>query len=149
MAMRISISVPEELYNDLDAHKERMNVSKICQDAIRREIDMQKLKNMDDMDSVIERLRSERREHIQWCRDMGAKDGANDAKDLSFDEFQAISKIEECDGDIDALPDSVCDWLNDRLDKLCRIHDTLSTEEYLMGWCECVKAFWEEIKEKL
>jgi post-segregation antitoxin (ccd killing protein) len=36
MSKRLNISIPEELYNQLQAYKDRMNISKVCQHGLRK-----------------------------------------------------------------------------------------------------------------
>ncbi|MER6355680.1 type II toxin-antitoxin system CcdA family antitoxin [Streptomyces sp. NPDC001634] len=73
--MRMNISVPDELAEQVRARD--LPISSICQDALRKAVDLAEKKEqiMTDMQAVVERLRAtqneERQRHIDEGRELG------------------------------------------------------------------------------
>ena len=96
MAQRINISVKDDLYERLQAFRDSINVSRICQEAITAEVqekeDFRKRMNeTPDMEDIIARLRRQSREGFVIVREKGIKDGEDWAKTAHYDDlFEAV-----------------------------------------------------------
>src|SRR5712691_9899852 len=81
MSQRINISVPDDLYQKIQTFKERLHVSRICQEALLRAIHIEEIRSQADED--IEQLaivfKEERKEHSREFFEEGFRDGIKDA----------------------------------------------------------------------
>jgi len=87
MAKRLNISVSDSLFDDLNSFKDKLNVSKVCQKAIRQAIDIEQLKqetNVDDIDKLVERIKKEKNEYGAIYKNEGFRDGIKDAHSMDF-----------------------------------------------------------------
>ena len=102
MIKRITISLPEELYDRLQAFKDDINVSSVCQKAItkiveRKEDFRKRIKESHEMKSILERLSTQKHESQGIVFELGEKDGEGWAKIAHLDEL--IDKAEEIPSD--------------------------------------------------
>jgi len=90
MAKRLSVSVNDVLFDDLNSFKDKLNVSKICQKALRQAIDIEKIKQetkVDDIDKQVERIKKKREEYGAIYKNEGFKDGVKDGSHMNLDEI--------------------------------------------------------------
>jgi post-segregation antitoxin (ccd killing protein) len=77
MAQRINISIPDELHAELEKWREQLNVSGICQEALRKEV--ARLEAVatagGDLDAVVKRLRAEKDEWEKHWYEVGIQLG--------------------------------------------------------------------------
>jgi hypothetical protein len=146
LAQRINITVPDELFKRLQAVKDRLNISRVCQEAIMGAVEMQELKMKDipGIDKLVERLRAEKEEFGEMFRKQGVESGRKDALELDYGTFIAVERMGE-HIDRDSLPD----WLHEHLDELESDDPSFDRGEYLTGWVEGVTEVWEEVKDQL
>ncbi len=156
MAETISITLPKELFKRLQAVRlqavEHMfNVSGVCQEAIESKVYRQELlmKGSEDMENVIERLKTEKEEYSKQDQDRGYKDGYEDAKKMSYEELIEIKKVESRE-ELIHRTEVYYNWLDDQ------VKDVESDEgiafdrwAYLRGWVEGICKFFEEVKGQL
>jgi predicted CopG family antitoxin len=97
MSQRINISVPDELYQKLQTFKERLSMSKICQEALGRAIRIEEMRSQVDED--IERLArvwaEERREGNREFFEEGFKDGMHDAFQMDYEGMCHLAVIQD------------------------------------------------------
>lgn len=86
MSQRINISVPDELYQKMQIYKERLNISRICQSAIRNYVMIEELYDQkeDRLDEMAIRFKKEREEYGKPFYEEGFKDGTNDGLQCDF-----------------------------------------------------------------
>ena len=88
MAKRISVSLSESLFDDLNLFKDKFSISKVCQKALRKSIEIEKMKqDFGDIDKLAERIRKERNEYGSIYKNEGFKDGVRDTYLMSFAEM--------------------------------------------------------------
>lgn len=172
MAQQISITMPDGLYDRLQAVKDRFNVSRVCQEAIELEVKVQEWKNKirerdgDKMNEVIERLRAEKeakrvpeaeksekeKERSKKSRDLGWKHGMEAIKTLSLEQLQHMEFLNEHGRLLGALCeqnvyDNLLRDIMDNLDESDK--DDFSQHDFIDGWYKGVLEAWAGIKDKL
>ena len=92
MAQRLSISIPDDLYNKIQMVKENLNISGICQEAIMNAVEMEMLKSnaCNDLNSLVIRLKTERKMAGEKFKRDGFSDGTKDAYRMSFEDIYFI-----------------------------------------------------------
>jgi hypothetical protein len=164
MAKRLNISIPDPLFERIDRIKgnSRMNISAICQDALDRAVELEELKEMDIPEStkLIMRLQKEKGEYDQRWRELGFKDGVEDAHHLHYKSFMGVIEagrllledresrgaeelLTETSGG--SLPD---EKMKERL-KLIGGDPSFNAGTYLEGWINGVIRVWLDIKDKI
>ena len=162
MATKVTITVRDELWDRLKEVKDRFNVSRVCQAALEREVGIQEilLKEKQDMETVVDRLRAEKEKHDERYREMGRKHGIHEAKRLPYEMLMDIVSYGEA-----MEQDPHLDWYENmyqnnfyaELELLLKdvknnegANDPAFDEEnYCLGWVEGVMETWEEIKDEL
>lgn len=142
MAGRITITIPDDLYNRLQAVKELLNVSGICQEAINYAVRIEEIKRekSPNMETLIRRLRTEKEAKFAELREQAVKDGMSDALELSYPDFLMMEES----GD---LTDETQSWFEDR--RLKYIDSDDETLIYLDGWREGILNIWHEVRDKI
>jgi len=143
MAKTISITIPKNLYDRLQVVKDALNVSRICQEAIASVVEIEEFKGMggQEMETVIERLRAEKRAFVKNCKEMGFKAGLKEAKELSYEGLVAIIK--------GGYPFEYTASLEDDINDLKSDDPSFDSGTYMDGWMEGVQEFWKQVKSKL
>lgn len=173
MTKKITISVPDELHEKMDKWKNSFNFSRVFQETIEEEIfrkeDFQKrLKEGENMDAVVERLRKEKEKSEHEWFEIGKKDGLEWAKAAHYVDFQyALQftplKEERMSANIIGADPTKDDHLGEYFSDIFEEYDELNFEEtsynnstpnefyieWEAGWAEGVQEFWKEIKGKL
>lgn len=151
------MTIPDNLYARLQAVKEKLNVSAVCQKAIEQVVFLEeiKMKALSPKEKVIERLRLERQKGEQEWFDCGRTDGLKDAQDLSYDDFQEIwdlyqskDELERSDAwiELHQFPEDFHELLQGRIE----YYSPKPIEDiYLAGWIDGVTEFWDEIKDEI
>jgi predicted transcriptional regulator len=137
VAERITVTIPNELHQRLQAVKEKLNVSRLCQEAIERAITIEeiKMKEIPVKEKVIERLRLEKSQSDQEWEEIGFTDGVEDAEDLSYSDFKMLENNE--------ISEETREWIQE---KRLNTYDNPNTEVYIEGWIKGASRFWDEIK---
>jgi post-segregation antitoxin (ccd killing protein) len=173
MAQRINISIPEELYAELEKWRDQLNVSGICQEALRKEVARQEAVATagDDLDAVVERLRAEKDEWEKHWYEVGVQLGYEWAKRAGY--RRLVEWLQRAAPPTDALMETFSlvagVWLaRDRAEKLSHDYpsmghffeeggpskDRVVVREYNAarlgaGWLKGVKDFWDQVKDAL
>lgn len=87
---RLNITIPDELYAALEPWRGRLNISKICQEALAREV--AKLNELPrqaaELAALIERLQQEKAHAEKFAYAQGVTDGVAWARDASYAELR-------------------------------------------------------------
>lgn len=162
MAKKITISVPDDLYEKMTVWKSSLNFSKVFQDAVsgmirKKEVLTSRLREEIDFSAVVDRLKKEKIEFECNITECGKKDGLEWSKTAHYRELQyalAWNSYENPDRD-----EELGDYFS-HMFKHCKKRITASgkkaqdcfngfSEKYLKGWKEGVELFWNEVKDKL
>ena len=143
MAKTISITIPENLHESLQAVKDSLNVSGICQEAIASAVKIEELKKGDteNMEIIIERLRAEKKAFVKDCKEKGFKAGLEGAKELPYQDMVAFAN--------GATPPHYEGWLEHELEDFLYDDPYFDADSYEEGWHNGVKEFWKQVKNKL
>jgi DNA mismatch repair ATPase MutS len=158
MARQIAVTMPDPLYERLQAVKKRLNVSGLCQEAIEQAVSIEeiRLREIPDMEKLIERLRIEAKQESKKWHTQGFEDGRQGATELSLQEFKFLESLKYIDyGEqrislsnefysseiYDLIKEQYLegDWDNGKPDE----------EPYIEGWVEGALSVWEEVQEQL
>lgn len=149
---RITISIPADLKNQLAEGRVRkgLNVSRICQEALRREVRrvLHLPLDLERMDLVLSRLRQQREQlQDQW---FGL--GANDARAwveerASYREVAGLGEL-GMQNRVSALNRRPPLALSESLQNLSS-QEGFNRESYTKGWATALGLMWEAIKDKL
>jgi predicted CopG family antitoxin len=162
MARKITISVPDELYEKMKSWKSHLNFSRVFQHAVsgmiqKKEELTSRIRSEIDLSSIIARLRKEKIDYEFNITEWGRKDAVEWCKTANYRELQyALSWVPRQDPDRDA---QLGDYFSHRFAEYKKrltstgqkAHDWLNvfSDKYIKGWKEGVESFWDEVKDKL
>lgn len=157
MARKVTVSIPDILYEKMERWRRSFNLSKMFQDAVSEAIqkkeDFQRRIQEDlDLGEVIERLRREKAQSEGNFYDSGKRDGVVWGKSAGYDDIMyalSWSDIEKAPFDrvlgtffMEKIESNrLMDLQNDTINEYARI--------YIEGWKKGLEEFWDEIKSKL
>jgi hypothetical protein len=143
---RLNITVPDELYERVERWRDRINLSKVCQDAIARELD--KLEHLPDevqnMHEALTRLGREKAKVERSCFRKGVFDGLEWARGAEYGllkrwgEHQGNGAVEE------ALRGPAAESASQHED-----NPSWDARPYAEGWMAGVQQFWQRAKKNL
>jgi hypothetical protein len=171
MSPKVTLSVPDDLFEKIEKWKGSFNLSKIFQRAIAEAIEnkenfQKRLKEEPTMDAIIERLRKEKEEESMSYHELGKQNGLEWAKSASYSDLQYALKWET----VAELPGNTIGWdpTTDEVlgeyfggviqrDLLMGFDETgrghLMPNEYFQawetGWKEAVEEFWKEVEGRI
>ncbi|MBD2072404.1 hypothetical protein H6F86_00450 [Phormidium sp. FACHB-592] len=141
VAQRITVTISDSLHGRLQRVKDSLNVSRVCQEAIEYAVQIEetKLKEIPVVEKVLERLRLEKeRSEAEW-KQIGVKDGQEDAAELSYNEFRLLELDDE-------LSEETHEWIES---KRIQYLENPDEDVYLEGWKEGVLSVWDQVKGRL
>jgi hypothetical protein len=163
MAKKITISVPDDLYEKMTEWKSSFNFSKVFQNAVsgmiqKKEALTSKIRTEMDFSSIVDRLKKEKTAYELNITEWGKKDGLEWCKTAHYDELQYalawIAPYKNPDED-----EKLGDYFSDMFEKYKKriadagkkAQDCLNdfSGKYIKGWKEGVELFWKEVKDKL
>lgn len=157
MAKKVTVSIPDMLYEKMERWRRSFNLSKMFQDAVAEAIqkkeDFQKRLQEDlDLGDVIERLRSEKAQSEGNFFDTGKQDGVLWAKSASYDDIMYAlnwTAVDNAPND-KILGAYFCEKIEtNKMMAILQEGINEYTRIYLQGWKKGLTEFWQEIKDKL
>lgn len=157
MAKKVTVSIPDMLYEKMEQWRASFNLSKMLQEAVaeaiqKKEDFQRRLREDLDLGQIIERLRQEKRQSEGDYHESGRQDGLNWAKTAHYDDLiYAINwQVPEA-AEQDPVLGSY--FAEKKLDRQPRPSDGQGSASffrlYLAGWQSGVGQFWEEVREKI
>lgn len=157
MARKVTVSIPDMLYEKMERWRRSFNLSKMFQDAVTEAIqkkeDFQRRIQEDlDLGEVIDRLRKEKAQSEGDFFDAGKRDGVLWGKSAGYDDIMYALAWENLNN---APWDNVLGaYFSEKIEgsRLMAHHeDTVNdyARLYINGWKRGLHEFWEEIKDKL
>lgn len=152
VAERITITIPDNLYERLQVVKEKLNVSGVCQKAIEQAVQIEEIKLRTDIpgkEKAIIRLRKEKQEAGAHWKNTGFKDGVEDAEEFSYLTIKGLVSP------ADTIPIEIFEaayeesFPFERVKKYIKEYDDFVEEAYEEGWFDGIIHFWEEVKNQL
>lgn len=153
MVQRVNVSIPNVLFERLQKHKENMNVSQICQNALTEAIKMEEIKelNAPNRKDRIAKLKKQKEASDNTSRkqgfDAGVETANEDTVDYEFFMFVEKTSKSQLSEDIDALG-QIHDHLEEKIISL-RDDPTFNENMYVKGWIEGVMSIWEDLKNEM
>ncbi|WP_027360173.1 hypothetical protein [Desulforegula conservatrix] len=162
MAKKITLSVPESLYQKISDWRSSFNLSQMFQDmvteAIQKKEELQKRISEDtSLSEIIKRLKKEKQEAISRMIDKGMNEGMKWAKMAHYDElYYAISW--EPENDQDPLQNKMLGSYFSEYFKTENISAFIETSgkaarhnlnSFISGWKMGVSGFWNSVKDKI
>jgi len=161
MARKITISVPENLYERMARWKDSLNFSHVFQKAIsavieKKEDFQERIQQELDQTAIIERLRQEKAASENDYFEQGRQDGLQWAKSAHYDDLQyALLWIPDDRPTSDKIlgdyfaekiaADDIMDYAVGN-DPVC-VNEFVRI--YLDGWKEGVSELWAEVRDRL
>jgi hypothetical protein len=162
VSKRVTIAVPEPLFDRLQPVKHHINISAICQEALDMAITHEELKHQFASDEcLVERLRTEKQVLLKKVQQEGYELGIRSASKLSYKDFQHFERVRPL---ADSLDEDVLEYLWDYLDsrgypEAARLQDAdfahlleVSPQSRILfsqGWIDGVLSVWEMIKDQV
>ena len=142
MAERITITIPNDLHERLQAVKDALNVSRVCQEGLEVAIRIEELKRekSPNMDTLIEKLRIEKEQDVAKWKEEGVIEGKKDALNLSYSEFKDLESKQ-------SITDDLTDWIEENHFEY--MEGFVDKDVFLEGWLEGALSVWDEVKELL
>jgi hypothetical protein len=162
VSRRLTIAVPESLYERLQKVKHSLNISAVCQEALEMAINLTELKTDSfDREKLIERLRLERKAVRVQIKEKGFNLGLKSAHNLSYQEFQRFEQRSRIQARFDeAAFADMWELLESRqpaeemeleevgLKSFLPLDDS-NKGAFMEGWIEGVLSVWRDIKDQV
>ncbi len=162
MAKKVTISVPDELYERMKEWRSSMNFSQVFQRSIsnmirKKEALRHKIHEELDLANVVERLKREKAEFEANFMEEGKRAGLEWSRTAHYRELQYAlgwtpGKNPFKDEHLGDYFSHVLKKQSDRFSITGRIAQKRFEEfidKYLSGWKEGVETFWDEVKDKM
>lgn len=162
MSSRVTIAVPESLFERLQPVKNQINISAVCQEALDMAITHEELKLQSaEQNGLIERLRAEKKVLLNKIYQEGFELGIRSTSNLSYKDFQHFERVrplvKSCDEDI---LEYLWTFLDTRgYPQEARTHDPdfahlldISAQSRILfteGWLDGVLSVWQVIKTQV
>lgn len=157
MAKKVTVSMPDMLYQKMERWRRSFNLSQMLQEAVAEAIqkkeDFQKRIQEDlDITEVVERLRREKAQSEGNFFDTGRRDGMAWAKSAGYDDIMYALSWDDIDqGPSDKILGS---YFLEKIEssKLMQLEGEMINEYtriYLQGWKKGLNEFWEMISDKI
>jgi hypothetical protein len=141
---RLTISVPDELHRSLERFRDRLNISKICQDALAKEI--AKLEQLPrgafELEEMVERLRDEKSAADRQWFAQGVTDGITWTRGAPYPEMLAAADAAQPLGKEGKAAVGA---------SIQRHRGTAGFDEdsYVAGWRTAAAEVWARVKESV
>jgi len=153
MAKKITLTVNENLFKQIDAWRSSFNLSRLFQDAvseaIRRKEEFQHLlSGSADIPRIVERLKAEKQDLLEKARSAGKADGSAWAGRAHYEEL--IAAVRSVPGTAGAGDKAAEAW--EAHHKLAALEGKQRDEAvaaYREGWKTGVIGLWDLVKEQL
>lgn len=143
MAERVNITIPDSLHSRIQAIKDRLNVSSVCQQALELVVSIEEARMKAGKEGTIDRLRLQRQQAQDEWFQAGKAYGLESASDLDYGDFEAIA----ASADEDLINGDEFDWIADAAqEQECPPH--LSNVFY-KGAFEGIREFWSSIEDEV
>jgi hypothetical protein len=163
MAKILNISLSDEQYERLQAHKSKFNVSKTCAKAIMRKVEMYEVA---ESGSLLDFLRAGKMEAHCDLTDQGRKYAREMAEnnEIDYSAFRIIHRLykdAERAGNLAMIDGNrfteslvhgyrhICEKTAEHIDLLTDYDETYDGTEYLIGFCKEIYDMWEELKNSI
>lgn len=157
MARKITLTVPESLYYQIQNWRSSFNLSRVFQDAVaetikRKEEFQTRLAQETNLNEIVQRLRREKHQYEKRTRLAAGDAGRKWAVHAHYADL--ITAVHATDKDVRQYP-NLKDPINDAMNNLREEHapaydtdDDFQTA-VAIGWRQGVCEFWSQVRDKL
>lgn len=143
---RLNITIPDDLYAALEPWRDQINISKVCQDALAREI--AKLNDLPrqaaELTALVERMQQEKASAEKFAFAQGLTDSVAWARGASYTELKRWGELDATDhpraGDNGALETDLQRHRND---------PAFDEQAYRQGWVMGAREVWQRVRDKV
>ena len=143
---RLNITIPDDLYAALEPWRDQINISKVCQDALAREI--AKLNDLPrqaaELTALVERMQQEKASAEKFAFAQGLTDSVAWARGASYTELKRWGEHDATDhpraGDNGALETDLQRHRND---------PAFDEQAYRQGWVMGAREVWQRVRDKV
>lgn len=162
VSQRVTVAVPDALFERLQPVKHQFNISAICQEALEMAITHEELKlQVTQQDTLVDRLQAEKKVLLNKVRQAGFELGIRSSSKLSYKEFRHFERVSSL---ATSLDEEVLEYLWSFLDlkeypQEARTQDPdfayllevdpQSRIVFAQGWIEGVLSVWQTIKAQV
>ncbi|MBP0002579.1 MAG: hypothetical protein J7642_02460 [Cyanobacteria bacterium SBC] len=162
MSRRVTIAMPDALFERLQPVKQHLNISAVCQEALEMAIFHQELKiQATEQENLVERLQAEKSILLRKVQQEGFELGIRSSSKLSYKDFRHFERVAPVAAQVD---EDVLEYLWTFLDlkeypEQSRVHDPdfaqllesdpQSRIVFANGWLDGVLMVWKTIKEQV
>lgn len=162
MSQRVTIAVPDALFERLQPVKHHFNISAVCQEALDMVVTQAELKLQAAQDNnLVDRLQAEKKVLLNTVRQEGFELGIRSSSKLSYKEFRHFERVAPLAAGLD---EEVLEYLDSFLDlknypQEARMQDAdfayllqvdpQSRIVFAQGWIEGVLSVWQTIKAQV
>ncbi|MDC0833236.1 hypothetical protein POG22_09485 [Geitlerinema sp. CS-897] len=162
MSRRVTIAMPDALFERLQPVKQHLNISAVCQEALEMAILHQELKvQATESENLVERLQAEKSILLRKVQQEGFELGIRSSSKLSYKDFRHFERVAPVATHLD---EDVLEYLWTFLDlkeypQQSRFHDPdfaqllesdpQSRIVFANGWLDGVLMVWKTIKEQV
>jgi mannose/fructose/N-acetylgalactosamine-specific phosphotransferase system component IIB len=163
-AKRLTIAIPNGLYERLQTVKQEINISGVCQEALNMAITLKETQTQAltfDHKQLIDRLKLEKKLLVAQIKEQGRKLGIQSAMTLSYKEFQRIERLSQGHVRIEASsfagmwkllasrqPEQNMEFEGEELREMASLNEE-NKAIFVEGWMEGVLTVWNQIKDEL
>jgi hypothetical protein len=141
---RLTVSVPQDLYDRLDQWRDRLNISKVCQEALAREVRRLEEVPADAraLGDLVERLSQEKADGERHWFNQGVSDGMTWAQGASYVDLRSAAEKGQV-----ATPEVASAIRR----ALARYADQAGFDRsgYTSGWAFAASEVWRRVETKL
>lgn len=143
---RLNITIPDDLYAALEPWRDQINISKVCQDALAREV--AKLNDLPrqaaELTALVERMQQEKASAEKFAFAQGLTDSVAWARGASYTELKRWGELDAADhpraGDNGALETDLQRHRND---------PAFDEQAYRQGWVMGAREVWQRVRDKV
>jgi len=162
VSRRVTIAVPESLFDRLQSVKQQLNISAVCQEALNMAVYHEELKQQSArQEGLVERLRTEKKVLLNKIHQEGYELGIRSASNLSYKEFQHFERVAPL---AESFDEDVLDYLWTYLDSHNYPTEARTLDPdfahllevspqsrvlFAQGWLAGVVSVWQMIKEQV
>lgn len=147
---KISIHIPDDVLAKVRQHKDSLNISKVCSNALLKEVEV--ISNVPPMveqtRKLIEKLRQDTHQRNLESFNLGVRLAQEYLMKASYEELRHWGSVVFSEKKSFVFPEGVEDYL-ERCSLENRFRYKFNRTSFTRGWLGVMKRTWETVKEKV
>lgn len=147
---KISIHIPDDVLERVRQHKNRLNISRVCSNALLKEVEV--VSNVPPMVEqtrrLIDKLKKEMHRQQVESFELGASFAQDFLEKVSYDQLRYWGSVVFSERRRLVLPEEI----EDRLEKVSlekKLKSSLDRSSFNRGWLTVMRRTWETVKDKI